>query len=322
MFRINIDLAILFVIAFIFTYILAKPYMRKARKQGLIAKDMYKPGQPYIPTAGGLVILAGTLLSLVLMFFMGFNMIPMLIFYFIILTFSFYGLADDLLGFKMRSHKVWILFFLALPIALMVTDTVLNIGGISWELGWFFAFIIAPIYVLVVPNLLNTHSGFNGLSSGLAVLMMFFAGLKSFFESGFTYLPLLIPVFAATLAYWFYNKYPAKMFEGNIGPFFYGGALGAFLIIANLEWFGFIMLIPHSINILLWFIWVLLKKFKPHKYPHIKFAKVREDSTIQAPNYLTVKYIVCKLFRVNEWRATLICYSITTVFAVIGLIFF
>ncbi|MFH0861087.1 MAG: hypothetical protein V1921_07790 [Candidatus Altiarchaeota archaeon] len=36
-----------------------------------------------------------------------------------------------------------------------------------------------------------------------------------------------------------------------------------------------------------------------HVYPHVKFAKLREDGTIEPPNKLTLKYIVTHYFRVG-----------------------
>ena len=313
---INTSLAILFLISFLITLILTKFYIQKARKKGLTVKDMYKENTPEIPTMGGLIILAGTMFTLIAILFLPFSPIPIFIFYFIILLYSFYGLADDLLGFKKRKGKVLLLFILALPVALLTIDTNLSFFSYTLELGWIYAFIFAPIYIMVISNLVNMHAGFNGLSSGLTLIMLFFAGLKSYLLYQFTFFPLLIPVFGSLLAFWFYNKYPAKIFDGNIGAFLMGGALGAFLVISNLEWFGVIILIPHMINFILWIYWCCNMK----KYPHIKFGRLRKNNTIEAPNYFTLKYIACKLFKVNEWQATKICYLITIVFCIIGVL--
>lgn len=314
------QIIIVFLVSFIASLIFTKIYIKKAKQKGLVVKDMYKKGNPEIPTSGGLAILAGSTIGLIAGQLLGFNLIPLLIFYFISIMFAFYGLADDLLGFKKEYLKVFSLFFLALPVALLVVDTNLNFGFFNLELGMFYAFIIAPLYVMVVANLLNMHSGFNGLMPGLSMILLFFVGLKSFLQDGFSYFPLLIPIMGALLAFMYYNLYPSKVLEGNIAPFLIGGALGSFIVIANLEWFGIFILIPHIINFLLatyW--WTHLDKYNLKKG---KFAKVRKDGTIDPPNFLTIKYMVCKLFRVNEWQAISICYGLTIVFCVSGLILF
>ncbi len=308
----------LFFVSFFSTLILTKLYIRKAIARGLVVKDMYKPGETMVPHMGGIVILTGIVIGLIMSQFSRVNMIPLLLFYFVVILYAIYGLVDDLLAFKNKITKLWVLFFFAVPISILTVDTNLNLLFFNLELGWFYAFIFAPFYIMVVAHLINFHEGFNGLATGSTLIMLIFAAIKSYMLNGWSYSILLVPLIAATLAFMYFHFYPAKVLCGNVGTYLVGSALGAFLVLANIEFFGVIILMPHIINFILWPIWCLKMK----KYPYQKFGKLRSDGTVETPNYFTLKYAVCRMFKVTEWQATLICYGLTLFFCIIGLIFF
>ena len=80
----------------------------------------------------------------------------------------------------------------------------------------------------------------------------------------------------------------------------------------------FIALNPRHkiINFLMWIYWSI----NMHRIPHEKFGRVNGDGTIEAPNKLSMKYFITKVFKVGELGATLVCYLITIGFGVIGLV--
>ena len=135
----------IFLAAFLTTFFLMKPFISKAKKKGFTVKDMYKKDKPDISSMGGLVILAGIVIALVFAQFFTRLMIPLLIFYFIVFMFALYGLTDDLLGFKGRRYKVWTLFLLALPIAVLTRDTTISLIFFDVQLGWIYAFIFFAV---------------------------------------------------------------------------------------------------------------------------------------------------------------------------------
>jgi UDP-N-acetylglucosamine--dolichyl-phosphate N-acetylglucosaminephosphotransferase len=55
------------------------------------------------------------------------------------------------------------------------------------------------------------------------------------------------------------------------------------------------------------------------RYRKAKFGKLREDGTIEAPNPLTLKWVLPYYFRVKEWQVTLCMFALTTFFCVIAL---
>jgi len=315
-------LLLIFLVTFFSSLWLVGYVIKKSkRKKHLCVRDMYKEKQPLIPSTGGIAIIAGLLVSLTItqLFVNEVDLGKLLIFYFIVLVYGVFGLLDDLVDLG-RIMKIFAPYFMALPIALINTDTTLSLIFVTLNIGLWFSYLIAPIYIMVVANLVNMHSGYNGLAGGVSTIILFFIGLKSVIEGNISNFFYLIPILGALLAFMYYNKYPSQIFLGNAGSLLIGSAIGAALILFNMEIFGIIILIPHIVNFLMWCVWVVLMKMHPNKHPHIKFAEVRKDGTVNPPNVLTIKYALCKIFRLKESSAVWILYGLTVVFGIIGLV--
>jgi UDP-N-acetylglucosamine--dolichyl-phosphate N-acetylglucosaminephosphotransferase len=312
---------VVFLIAVVATLYLTKRFISRFHARGYVVKDMYKPGKPNIPTMGGVALIGGIMVSLVVaeIILRSNDVIEkLLIFYFIIIIYGIFGLLDDLIGVKSRFKKVYILYFLALPIALLNIGTFITIDPLNIHLyvGWVKPFLFAPIYVMVVANLVNMHAGFNGLDTGLTWILLFFTGIKAYMKFDGDSLLYLAPILGGLLAFLWYNKYPSRIFPGNSGSLVYGAAVGGLIILYGMEIFGVIILMPHIINFLMWIYWLANMRI----YPHIKFARVLPDGTIKPPNKLTMKYLVTSLLKVNEPEAISILYAITTFFCILGVI--
>lgn len=314
------ETAAIFLIAFAATFYLTRKFISRFHRKGHVVKDMYKRGQPKVPTMGGVAIMGGVMISLIVAQLLIQDtefVMKLLVFYFVVFIYGIFGLVDDLIGVESRFKKVYILFFLALPIGLLNIDT--NLSILSWEveIGWLAPFVFAPIYVMVVSNMVNMHAGFNGLAGGLAWILMFFTGVMAWIKYDGEVLVFLMPMLGGLLAFMWYNKYPSQIFLGNSGSLLIGAAVGGLIVLYNLELFGVVILIPHIINFLLWTYWVA----NMDVIPHVKFAKVRRDGTIKPPNKLTLKYFITHYFRVGELNAIIMLYIITAIFCVLGILF-
>ena len=71
------------------------------------------------------------------------------------------------------------------------------------------------------------------------------------------------------VSFWFYNKYPARIFEGNTGPLVFGACIGTLIVIKDLFIFGIFILLPHIADFL-FFIYLKLSG-----RPFIKFGELR-----------------------------------------------
>jgi UDP-N-acetylglucosamine--dolichyl-phosphate N-acetylglucosaminephosphotransferase len=315
----NYKLVLIFLYAF-FATIVATPYfIKKLVKLGYIVQDKYKLGKVMIPTMGGLAMLAGIMISLALstlFFIKDAKTGELFIFYFVIIVYAMYGVVDDLFAFRQRYDKISVLLVLSLPIGVLVLHNSINLFGLNIFLGDWLPYLLAPVYVMVVANLLNVYSGFNGQSSGLGLILLLTVAIKSFMINGTEHLYVILPILGAFIAFNPNTFYPAKILEGNVGQFMVGAAIGGFLIINNLEIFGIIILIPHIVNFIL-DTWVLAIR----KIPDAKFGSVAKDGIIIAPKsvrFKSIKYILTYYMRLREKEAVYIIYGITILFCIIG----
>ena len=297
------------------TFFYTPKLMRKAVETNFVARDMYKRGRPKIPNLGGLAILTGVMGSLIVAQFLLDHVVShnLLIFYFMVLTFALFGLADDLLDVG-RKSKIFIPFLLALPVSLLLDPEVRHwLGFTELEFG-LYALVLAPLYVMVVANLVNMHSGYNGLSCGLCYILMVFVVIKLYMREDLGNLLYILPIFGSILAFLYFETYPARIFWGNTGSLMVGSSLGGFIVLNGLEVFGVVIMFPHIINFLMYVVW------KIKRLGEVKFGGLREDGSLIVPNPFTLKWVFPYFFRLTEHQSMWILYSLTMFFGILGLV--
>jgi UDP-N-acetylglucosamine--dolichyl-phosphate N-acetylglucosaminephosphotransferase len=318
-------LVLVFMYSAVATWAVLPYVMNRCVKFGYVVKDMHKTGKPLIPVLGGIAIWVGVLVSLALtqLLFLSKSSFPLgnlFIFYFIVVIYAMYGLLDDIFHFKQRYDKVLTLVVLSIPIASLITSTNISFGFFSFDPGLVYLLVLAPIYIMVVANLINLHAGFNGLGPGTTLVMMVAAGIKSYMMFGWTHLIYLMPILGGVLVFFMYNKYPAKVFDGNVGAFLMGSALGAFLMVNNLFVFGIFILIPHIVTFMLDTYVLTLRKKKD-----VEFPIPRKDGLIVPPKgmqYKSLKNVLCTWFKLTEKQAAWLLIDLTGLFCLVGIIFF
>ncbi|HIJ01799.1 TPA: hypothetical protein HA363_04045 [Candidatus Woesearchaeota archaeon] len=319
----NYKLALIFLYAAVTTFFAIPYVMKKCRQHGYIDNDMHKAKKPLLPTLGGAAILGGILVALALSELLITNhafLGSLFIFYFVVMIYAMYGLLDDIFHFKQRYSKIAVLLVLSLPVGTIVTGTTINVFGGTIDLGLFYTLVIVPIYIMVVANLINIHAGFNGLGPGTTLVMLIAAGIKSYMDYGTTYLIYLMPILGSLLVFFFFNMYPAKLFDGNIGAFLMGSALGAFLIINHYEIFGIFILIPHIITFILDFYVLGIKGVKDQEWPPIRKDKLMIPH--RSMRFKSFKNLLCTLIPMTEKQAAWTLIGITAIFCVIGVMLF
>ena len=314
----NYKLALIFLYSLFFTFLAATYLKYKFLKKNFVVTDMYKKKKPILANLGGTAALVGILASIVIsqVLVSNFSTANLLIFFFIVIIHALSGLIDDLINTS-NIIKIVAPYFMALPVFLLVQNTTVNFFGSTIDLGLLFVYIIAPVFLLVITNLVNMHSGYNGLASGVSGIIMLSLIIRSIMQGQLTDLYYILPVFAALIVLWYYDKYPAKMIWGNIGSMMMGSAIGAYIIVTHAYTFGMIIFIPHIVDFLLYFFSVAVKK---DKFLKIKFGKLRSDGTIDAPTPYKLKFLFPYYFRLTEKQTTLTLYGTTAIFCLIGLL--
>lgn len=320
---------VIFLYAFFTTYWATPFVLKQLAKKGFIRPDKYKKGKhATFVTMAGISMIVGILISLSLsqILLSSVDLGRLFIFYFIVMVYALYGIYDDMFGFAdgskllNRYSPILIVLALSLPIASLITDTQVDFFGFSLELGLLFSLLLAPVYIMVVANLMNVHAGYNGLITGTSWLLLLAIIIKSGMQNGLGSLLFMLPVFGALTGFIKYNLYPATAHDGNVGAFLLGGAIGAGILASNLELFGIFILLPHIVNFLMdtWTLVITKKK-------DVKFGHLRDDGTIQAPptmKYKSLKFLIVSWFRLTEKQATQILWVITAVFCIVGIIIF
>ena len=325
--------------------------IRKLGINNYLAKDMYKLDRPLIPTNCGIILVFTSFLTISIIpllsrFLNYFTDIPLelynlsdhnLAFVLVVSIYALYGLVDDLVDIG-RVMKFFLPVAFAFPLVSVIEVNSIwlpffGVKSLETEIlmGIYFSDIfrimVIPFYVMVVANLVNMHSGYNGLQSGLSIIIILTICIKSFFDNGLTNIAPVFAILGSLFAFFKYNKFPSKAFEGNIGSQFFGSTIGVLIAIQNYWWFGFFILIPHTFNFILWLVWLYLMKIAPSHHldkhgNHTKFGSISESGAINVPSRLTLKWIPNYYFNLNEKQSTELMYCITAIFCILGLIIF
>lgn len=308
-----LEVGLLFLFPFVIILVTMPYLIRKLTEKGLVVKDYYKKGNKLIPTGGGLAIMLAALFSISInsMFykFEPANFVALNV----IMLFGLFGILDDMIDIG-RPAKLVLMYYCSYPLMLFATQSsvIFPILG-SIDLGILYGQLIIPTFVLVTANLVNMHSGFNGMSSGLSVIILISLIIKSLMAGNINNITAIIAMAGATFGFYLYERYPSRIFWGNVGSLTVGSAIGVMIVMQGYIFSGFIMLLPHTINFLMYVYW------RVRKYPQVKFGKVREDGTLEVPNNLTLKWVLPYYRKATERQATYAMYAVTAVFCIIGI---
>lgn len=295
--------------------LLTTPYLiRKLTKRGLVVKDYYKKAETMVPTGGGIAIMLAALFSMSInsMFykFDAANYVALNV----IMLFGIFGILDDMIDIG-RPAKLVLMYYCSYPLMQYAAGSAVLFPIIgSIDFGLFYSQLIVPTFVLVAANLVNMHSGFNGMSSGLSAMVLISLIIKALMIGDINNVTAIIAITGATLGLHLYERYPSRIFWGNIGSLTVGSAIGVMIVMKGFIFSGFIMLLPHTINFLMYVYWRI------KKYPQAKFGRERDDGTIEVPNNLTLKWVLPYYMNVTERQATYAMYAVTAVFCIIGIL--
>ena len=265
--------AVIFGISFVVTYYTTPHVIRRMRELGIVSPDMNKKGKPKVAKWGGISMVLGFSLAVLVSLQLSsasLDMTSMLAAICSVILISFLGLMDDVLEIPDR-YRVLLPAFAALP--LMVTKAGVStmsfiFFSVNFNLGVhtlpvlgpvtinLFPILLIPIGVVACSNLVNLLAGFNGLEAGSGMIISIFAFLAAAFlySEGFQTMGagyLLIALFGCTMAFLFFNRFPAQVFAGNVTTYLIGATLVAAAVIGNMERVGAILLMPQIIEFFL-----------------------------------------------------------------------
>lgn len=282
-------------ISFIVVMLTTPWLIRYLKKIGLVVKDQNKENTPLVPLSGGLVVMAGILAGFMsFIFFRTFfpNIQGTLILdngalanlfagILTILVITFVGFVDDLVIKSDRDSssglKQWQkpLLTLAAAIPLMVmgaghtTMGIPLIGEVNF--GIIYPLIIIPIGVVGAANMVNMLAGLNGMETGMGIIYMGSLGLYAYVNKSYIGALIALVTLAALIAFYYYNRFPAKILPGDSLTYLLGASIACIAILGNIERAAIIVAIPFFIE----FVLKARSRFKAQSYGHYENGKIK-----------------------------------------------
>lgn len=234
------------------------PFLRKLKvgqtEREELKSHLKKTGTP---TMGGLIILAGVLVTSLLFIQDYPKIIPIL---FLTVGFGAIGFLDDYLKVVLRRSDgllAWQKMLLQILVTGVFAYYLLNYTDVSLlmqipfgkgqylNIGWW-AVPLMFFVVIGTVNGVNFTDGLDGLASSVTVLVAtFFSVVAVGAKSGIE--PIICAVVGALLGFLLFNVYPAKVFMGDTGSLALGGFVAASAYMLQMPLFipivGFIYMI-------------------------------------------------------------------------------
>ena len=247
---ISVATLVSFIMSFFITPLIAKFMM----KIGHVGIDVHKPWKPRIPESSGLSLIISTTVGLLIMAL--FDLRNLLKIASLILSSSFagaIGLLDDFrnLDAKVKTALTVLAITPIIYFGTYVPKLVLPFIG-ETRLTLVYLAII-PFALAVTANATNMIDVYNGSMVGsmlFAFIALLAASVIKLSNGVGDYFPIYSSaiIIASLLGYLRYNKYPAKVFNGDTGSLFVGTYFGALAILGRLEVVAVTAFMPQIMN--------------------------------------------------------------------------
>ena len=319
-------------ISFFCTFLAMPFWIKKAKSIGLVWEDMNKRDSlKNIAGSGGMIVVFGFVLGIL-------SYIAIRTFYFkdgagineylfailsVMFLSAIVGVVDDLFGWQKgglsKRTRLILIFFAAIPLM------VINAGESSilgFELGILFPLIVIPIGIIGSTTTFNFLAGYNGLEAGQGILIL--SGLAFVtYLTGTSWLSVVaLCMIAALLGFYLFNKYPAKIFPGDVLTYSVGALIACIAILGNAEKIALFFFIPYALETLLKLRGGLKKQ---------SFAKVREDGGLDMPynkiyglEHLAIAILkkIKKSGKIKEIEVVWLIHSFQIIIILIGFLLF
>lgn len=247
----SILMIVLAFVCFILTAIIGKKFIPvlKSIKMGQKILDIgprWHKSKEGTPTMGGLFFIVPVMVSLVVAAVI-LKEYDLLIHALFILLNGAIGFVDDYVKFFKKqnagltpSQKMFLQFAAAAIyiFALAVSgsiDTVIKLPftDFSFELNIAVYCILAAIGIVFTVNSVNLTDGIDGLASSVTAVVMIFMAVLGVKTMNYQAMIVSACIIGGTLGFLVYNFHPAKVFMGDTGSLFLGGAISSMAFILD-----------------------------------------------------------------------------------------
>ena len=291
------------ILAFVITFLITPKLMKKMQIRKMVGRDVNKKDKREIPEMGGIALVMG--FSVAVTAAIGVEKLlstvqPDVILAVIGVLFmtAFVGLVDDISVLSPKV-KVALVFFAALPLVIVHPGShrVLLPFGFSFTFPYYFYWIIlVPFGITGAANAINLSAGANGLETGETIIISSFLLLISIIKgSSLSTLLVFASLIGAALALYYFNRFPAKTFVGDVGTLSMGALIAAGSIIGNIQIYGVILLIPAFVDVIFCEIAheVIYRTERSKRTQVCKNPIIHEDGRLEVPKWAQSYDIRC-----------------------------
>ena len=275
-------------LSFILTLYALPKWIKKCMEVGLLWEDMNKVKKvKNVAASGGVIVIIAFILGVlsyiaIKTFILNENGESLQIFALlnVILILALVGFIDDVLGWTFRGLSIRFRLFLAFmaSIPLVVINAGTNVISLPFlgvvNLGVYYPLFFIPIGIAGAATTYNFLAGFNGLEAGQGIIIVSFLSLIAYLTGSLWLAIVGLCMVAALIVFYFYNKYPAKVFPGDVLTYSVGALIAGMSILGNFEKIAVFVFIPYIIETFLKVRGNLTKQ---------SFAKVNEDKSLEIP---------------------------------------
>ena len=243
------SMAAVLAISFLVTFVATPIIGRFMSKRGITGRDVHKSADVRLPEMCGVAILVGLAVgaSIYATIFPSFAR-ETAAFMGTVLIAGAIGFVDDLRPLNARM-KPLLTAVACVPILLLGTynphPVIPFVGPVSLTIIYP---ILIPVAIAVTSNAVNMMDVMNGAMPGtVSVILVAVTAILLFSAKNGT-AGLSAALLGVLLAFYYFNRYPAKVFDGDTGSLAVGAALGALAILGNIEAVMVVALIPHIMN--------------------------------------------------------------------------
>ena len=249
MLEIILPMVITISIGFIITLLLIPSVSKFMFEHGIIGIDVHKLDRPKIPELCGITIVLGVTVSAIIfsLFYPEQNMW--------ILAFVSSTLIAAIVGILDRITKIGPRLKPALVALGAIPIIFLAVYNPYPEFPFIGATRLTIIYPLLIPialavtaNSVNMLDVFNGSMTGTCSIAIFAMIICMLMMGRVDAAALAAGLLGSLLAFHIFNKYPAKVFAGDVGSLFIGASIGVLAIYGRIEVAAITAMMPHIMN--------------------------------------------------------------------------
>lgn len=245
----TIRLGITFTVTFAATFAATPVVARAMMSRGITGVDIHKTSKNKVPEMCGLAVIFGLAIgTLTYLVSMPLAAREATAFIGTVLIAGVIGIIDDLhpLGARM---KPLLTAFACIPILVLGTyvpyPDIPLYGPVRLTIVYP---ILIPIAIAVTSNSVNMMDVMNGSMSGTVALIAFTMLMILLWSGEVRTATFASTLLAAMLAFFYFNRFPARVFGGDTGSLSVGAAIGALAILGRIEAVTIIALIPYIMN--------------------------------------------------------------------------